>query len=487
MRKALSLFATLMAATASAIAAGEVDYTKGVIFVNEDWYGHQNSTLNFLVPDDPDGNFWHYRIIQAENPGVELGCTNQYGAIWNGKLYLIAKQDKDPGATITGGRITVADATTMKVLHQQSLIDPSGAQCDGRGFLGIDKHKGYISTSNGVWIFDLDTFTVKGQVEGTENPNAGGNNDKPNDDPTGSLYHGQCGMMVAAAGKVFVAHQQYGVLIVDPTSDKVIDVISMDIVQPGAGVGSIVKSKDGNLWLSVTKNLQGTGAFLNYIVKLEPQTLKYEIIPIPEGMYPPSNSWYAWTPDAFVASEVQNCLYWKGGPNRWFSGTQIFKYDIDSGELSLFVDLDKEGANWKLYGCSLGVHPITDEIYMSLYHEFGTPTYITRRYSPTGKIIRDYDMIMNYWFPSMPLFPEGKDEGNASIDKISDTGIAMEYASGTFIVCGASGSELEIYNLTGIKLLSQCISNDIEHIYISLAPGIYIAKVKNTTRKIVVR
>ena len=349
MRHTLTVISVLLTAVASAIAASGADYTRGIIWVNEDWYGHQNSTVNYLKPDDPDGNYWEYRVIQAENPGMELGCTNQYGALWHGRLYLIAKQDKDPGASITGGRITVADAATMKILHQQSLIDPSGAQCDGRGFLGVDEHKGYISTSNGVWVFDLDTYTVRGQVEGSANPNAGGDNDKPNTDPTGSLYHGQSGMMVAAAGKVFVAHQQYGLLIVDPAEDKVTDVISMDIVQEGAGIGSIVKSKDGALWLSVAKNLQGTGAFLNHIVRLDPQTLSYEIIDTPEGMYPPSNSWYAWTPDAFVASSVQNCLYWKGGPNRWFTGTKIYKFDCDTRRQSLFIDLEEEGANWKLY------------------------------------------------------------------------------------------------------------------------------------------
>ena len=240
----LSLFVSV-AALAPAIAANEADYTKGIIWVNEDWYGHQNSTVNYLLPDDPDGNYWQYRVIQAENPGKELGCTNQYGALWHGRLYLIAKQDKDPGASVTGGRITVADARTLKILHQQSLIDPSGAQCDGRGFLGVDEHKGYISTSNGVWIFNLDSFTVEGQVEGSANPNAGGDNDRPNTDPTGSLYHGQSGMMVMAAGRVFVAHQQYGLLVVDPEKDKVIKVISMDIVEPGAGIGSVVRAKKG--------------------------------------------------------------------------------------------------------------------------------------------------------------------------------------------------------------------------------------------------
>ncbi|MDE5608520.1 MAG: DUF5074 domain-containing protein [Muribaculaceae bacterium] len=406
MRKLILVITVSLAAVASAIAAQEADYTKGIIWVNEDWYGHQNSTVNYLLPDDPDGNYWQYRIIQTENPGMELGCTNQYGALWHDRLYLIAKQDKDPGATVTGGRITVADAKTMKILHQQSLIDPSGAQCDGRGFVGVDEHKGYISTSNGVWIFDLDSYTVTGQVEGSANPNAGGDNDRPNTDPTGSLYHGQSGMMVVAAGKVFVAHQQYGLLVVDPDADKVIKAISMDIVQEGAGIGSIVKSKDGFLWLSVAKNLQGTGAFLNNLVRVNPETLEYEVIIVPDGMYPPSNSWYAWTPDAFVASAVQNCLYWKGGPNRWFSGTKIYKFDCDSRKQTLFIDLEEEGADWKLYGCAIGVHPLTDEIYMALYHEFGTPTYITRRYSPAGEKIKDYDMIMNYWFPSLPLFPQ---------------------------------------------------------------------------------
>ena len=464
----LCFLSAILSAIVFTIAAQEADYSQGIIWVNEDWYGHQNSTVNYLLPDDPEGNFWKYRIIQAENPGMELGCTNQYGAIWNDKLYLIAKQDKDPGASITGGRITVADAKTMKILHQQSLIDPSGAQCDGRGFVGVDKHKGYISTSNGVWIFDLDNFNVTGQVEGSANPNAGGDNDKPNTDPTGSLYHGQSGMMVSAAGKIFVAHQQYGLLIVDPSLDKVIDVISMDIVQEGAGIGSIVKSKDGMLWLSVAKNLQGTGAFLNYIVRLNPETLSYEIIDIPEGMYPPSNSWYAWTPDAFVASSVQNCLYWKGGPNRWFTGTKIYKFDCDTREQTLFIDLEEEGANWKLYGCAIGVHPLTDEIYMALYHEFGTPTYITRRYSPQGEKIRDYEMIMNYWFPSLPLFPQSQ----------SDSGIED-------IQINNNNTTGNLYSLNGILIQRNIRLND----WSNIQRGIYIWKAYSglETRKIIIR
>lgn len=74
------LFLTLSFAAAIYAAAKDLDYSRGVIFINEDWYGHQNSTVNYLLPDDPDGEYWHYRVIQTENPGMELGCTNQYGA-----------------------------------------------------------------------------------------------------------------------------------------------------------------------------------------------------------------------------------------------------------------------------------------------------------------------------------------------------------------------------------------------------------------------
>ncbi len=184
-------------------------------------------------------------------------------------------------------------------------------------------------------------------------------------------------------------------------------------------------------------------------------------------MYPPSNSWYAWTPDAFVASSVQNCLYWKGGPNRWFTGTKIYRFDCDTREQTLFIDLEEEGANWKLYGCAIGVHPETDELYMALYHEFGTPTYITRRYSPTGEKIRDYEMIMNYWFPSLPLFPRasGDDSG------VEGAGAGPACAPGT------------VYDLQGREVRRDVAPGDRG----GLPPGLYIWRGAERSCKFIVR
>ena len=480
MIRKLSLVFSMFLAAAVSAAAGDIDYSKGVIFINEDWYGHQNSTVNYLLPDDPDENYWYYRVIQTENPGMELGCTNQYGAIWNGRLYLIAKQEKDPGASIAGGRISIADASTMKMIKQLQLIDPSGNQCDGRAFCGVDQDKGYVSTSNGIWVLNLNTLEIEGQVEGSANPNAGGDNDKPNSDPTSSLYYGQTGTMILAEGKVFAVHQQYGMLVIDPSSDKVIEILDMAIVDDAieqdtgtrprrmSGIGStIVKSKDGNLWYSASKNVQGTGSTVPYLIKLDPVTLEREIIRIEgEDMFPPSNSWYAWTPDPFCASQVTNRLYWCGGPNSWFTNYRVFRYDIDNRKLEKILDFSKEEGDWHVYGCSLGIHPVTDELYASMFHKFVDPTYVTRRFDANGNLIKEYPMISNYWFPSIPVFPEGSSQSgidSISVDSLSSTG--------------------NLYSINGIIVKQNIEYGD----WPDISPGIYIWKSNNSTRKVLIR
>jgi len=466
MKTALFILPVFLAVAASAASAGNIDYSKGIFIVNEDWYGHNNSSVNYLEPDAADGNYWHYRVIQQENPGRELGCTNQFGAIWHGRFYLIAKQDKDNGATVQGGRITVCDASTMKILYQSAVIDPSGAQCDGRGFVGVDEHKGYISTSNGVWTFNLDNYTVGKQVEGSANPSAG-------DTGTGSsLYQGQCGSMVLAAGRVFAAHQQYGLLVIDPKLDKVTHTISTEAAGEGAGIGSVVLAKDGSVWLSIAKDTGGSGSTLPKLIRVDPLTLGTKIVDIPDGFYPPSNSWYAWTPDSFCASSVTNSLYWCGGKNTWFSGKTIFRYDIDTGVLTKIIDLDDDGENWQLYGCSMRLHPVSDEIYMSLYHGFTSDTYITRRYSADGIRIKDYPMINSYWFPSLPVFPEQAQSDIADIEADSHVRI---YADGRSI--RVDGTDIfSIYDTAGRLCPSE-----------RLSPGLYIVVTPLSTSKILIK
>lgn len=388
-------------------STADVDYTKGTFIVNEDWYGHQNSTVNFLTDDGE----WYYRVVQKENPGVELGCTTQYGTIYGDRFYLISKQAKDPGASITGGRITVCDAKTMKVIKQIENIstDENGtSNADGRGFLGVDEHKGYIGTSNGIFIFDLDNLEVTGRVSGSEN---GADSDY------GQLYSGQIGNMVRVNDRVFAVHQKNGLLIINPETDEVEQTVE---APEGWGFGSVVLSKDGNLWLSLAAS-SGSGQADKRIVKLDPVTLEQTIIECPDGIYGPANSWYAWTPDCFCASTQNNVLYWNGGNSSWFSGKTVYKYDIDSNTFSTFIDYNDDPDGWQIYGCSFRIDPVTDEAVVSLYKGYGDPTYVVRKYDNEGTQLAEYSMISNYWFPSLPVFPDNEAPVVADMDGVDVT------------------------------------------------------------------
>ena len=393
----------------SILRSTDMDYSQGTFIVNEDWYGHQNSTVNFLTHDGE----WHYRVFQTENPGHELGCTTQFGTIYGDKFYLVSKQERDPGAKITGSRFAVCDAKTMKVIKEFKYIAQNAegkSIADGRSYLPVDEHKGYIGTSNGIWIYDSDKMTIGKQIEGSGNPNADG---------YGELYYAQIGTMVRANDLVFAVHQQYGLLIIDPKTDKIIRTIAAPIEKETVkgqekeiqrGFGSIVQSKDGTLWISMTQNTAGDGSALEYMLNLNPYTFKVDTVKIPLsetiGVVP--NSWYAWTADGFCASAKENKIYWNGQPKEgsWFTGYQICGYDIDKKQFFQLIDLRKQDWDWRLYGTGFRLNPKTDELYTFLYHEFQDPTHMLARINNKGEVVQEYSMIVNYWFPAIPVFPD---------------------------------------------------------------------------------
>lgn len=386
------------------LANDDPDYTQGVIFVNEDWYGHRNGTVNYLS----DTGEWTYHIFQKSNPGKELGATAQFGTIYGDRIYIICKQERDPGTSVAGCRMAVCDAKTLKSIKEfPSIVTDSKGKsiADGRSFLGVDQHKGYIGTSNGIYPFDMDKMEIGKQIEGTGNPNGSG---------YGQLYYAQIGTMLRAGDRVFAIHQQDGLKIIDANDDTLIQTIAPpqyeeDGKVKSRGFGSIVQSKDGSLWISIAKDTSGSGATVPQIFKINPYTLDNEIINIPveQGIEEIPNSWYAWTADPFCASTRENKIYWCGNNgNSWFKNRRIFCYDIDNNNFSKITDFESIPGKWVVYGAAFRIHPVTDELYCGMFHETLDPAYEVMRISNKGEILQEYPMITNYWFPALPVFPD---------------------------------------------------------------------------------
>ena len=458
----------------------EPDYTGGVFILNEDWYGHQNSTINYLSPSSE----WDYRVFQKVNPGKELGGTSQYGAIFDGRLYIISKQEKDPAAAVVGGRITVCDARTMECIAQIPVIaaDSAGKSvADGRAFVGITPEKGYVSTSNGIYPFDLERLAVDDMIPGT----GGGK----------SLYADQCGMMVSPGdGYVYAVHQKKGLLVIDAEADTVVRTVAAPVdivngVEKQRGFGALVQSKDGDLWLSVSADVSGSGSTVDYIMRYDMESRDTVRVAVPEGFGAPS-SWYAWTADAMCASSVENRLYWKKQGAGWFTNSVICCYDIDNDEFNPSF-FDTQSIGWYLYcGAAFRLHPVTDEMYCTLYQGTLSQSYLTLRLSNRGEVLEQYEMIDNYWFPAMPVFPESGNGGATAVGLVNDAPdatVCYDPHARVLRICSDAVADITVCGMTGAVLWREVAVQGETFINAAgWADGLYLVRVNGRVHKVII-
>lgn len=349
------------------------DYTQGVFMVNEDWFGHRNSTTNYLTRD---GKFVY-------NNTTEIGATACFGAAWGNRYYIIAKQAKDGGAKVEGGRITICDANTMHIIKQIKDIDGK----DGRSFCGVDEHKAYVSTSEGIYTLNLDELTV-----GTAVKNADG----------GDAKLKECGNMVRLGDYVYATEYGKSLRIIDCNTDRIVATIS------SAKVYSITMSKDGQLWVSTDKGIS----------RVNTESRQLEDIALPSGIGVPAKDIYAWKSDGLCASLQNNVIYWTA--SGW-NPTTIFKYDIDNNEFAKVVDLTSDANKWMMYSASnLRVDPVTDNLYVSLFKDYGSQDYAVRIYDNKGTQLNEYELTQkNYWFPGMFVFPDVEDPIVGNINAVN--------------------------------------------------------------------
>ena len=354
MRKFYSLW--LLAFMAVNVIAA--DFTKGVFFLNEDWFGHNPSSVNFLSED----NEWTYNAFQAANPGRSLGNTCQYATIYNKKIYFVSKQTYNSNGR-QGGRFIVADAKTLK--QESSIDDLNGA--DGRAFLPVSDEKGYISTSNGIITYNMANHTLGQTIEGLS---------------------GEYGNMLAAEGYLFAVGTSEGL--------RAIQINDNSIVRTWSGAKTAVQSKDGTIWYTTGKELIG----------INPGNLEtIRTISLSDEAQIPSN--YTWNAGTLFASAQTNTLYWGGGGG--FSGyKQVWKLNLDAEGPVAEKIIDLTGSEWSgIYGAAIRISPETDHIYMQLFKGFSSTDYTVYETDPTGKLVAEYPLEQkNYWYPSLVIFPE---------------------------------------------------------------------------------
>ena len=420
------------------------NYTNGVYVLNEDWYGHNNSTLNFW---NPETETIDYLIMQmANNYEYSLGCTSQYGQLYGDFIVITGKQDKDPGepGDMKSGRVAILHKNTLKPVGDEvhpliSVNERDKSDADGRGVCFVDNEKFYVGTSNGIYVFKWNeqgkifTWDSEKIIPGTGNPLITGD-EVSNADGLGPLYQNQIGMMLRTQDYVFAIKQDLGVLIIDPKTDEIIKIIE-------GCFSTMAQSKDGDIWVGVNYQEEGNEDNLNYpygwngdawngsqLMCIDQYTLETKKVRIDTGGIP--QSWYAWTAGSLTASETENALYFvytdpSLGQINWFRNCVLYRFNIDAIDWDN-IDLSNpdeayaEGACEEIYDSSFddlyfygGAHqcnPKDGNLYASFYvgENIATQEWIYAILNPEGEMIQYQEPIKRYWYPAMFIFPDNE-------------------------------------------------------------------------------
>ena len=358
-----------------------VDYTQGLFLVNEDWYGWDNGTVNFLTSDGR----WVYRAFRRENPGETLGVTTQYGAIYGGRFFFVSKQANNTAGTSTGGRLVVADALTLK---RVAAFDEIGG--DGRSFVGVDEHTAYIGTSSGITRLDLESMSLGETIAGT-----GGE---------GGLYAGQIGAMVRAGSYVFAAKQSVGVLVIDAATHTLHATIDLPTIS------TLTLGRDGGVWAADATSL----------VRIDVATLETRSRLLPDDCRV-SSTWGAWNAGSLCAAYRNNFLYFANEKEN-----QIARYHILTDELDAdFFTLPDQGRAYvqQFQGAGLRVDPRNDRLIVTatqsgyLSHYMNNWVHVVDGLS--GELLGTVELEPYYWFPALPVFPDNEAPVIALPDRLS--------------------------------------------------------------------
>lgn len=409
-------FFLLAALCCITLAHAEAPYNSGIFILNEDWYGHNNSTLNHI---SITGQF-SYRIVQEANQDthLSLGCTAQFATIYGDRFYIISKQPQDPGdnSQWRGGRIVVADAKTLEIIYSiPTIFEMNGkSAADGRAFVGVDETKGYVGTSNGIFVLDLTTGKVGKRIAGTENPLVtGGEN---NSDGQGPLYNNQIGIMLRAYDYVFAIQQDKGIHIINPETDEIITTI------PGS-FSTMTQSLDGRIWAARNTNpdaqtypygFSGEEWQGNELLCINPVILTrttYDIAQISGNQDLIVNqTWYAWTAGSLCASTSENALYFSFSDDTWDwynSRTHIYKFDLDRNNITEIFNTTSLGDYYIYNSGILRVSPHGGNVYVGCFrNNISVNDWVFVQFTPQGKLVTTYTPIKNYWYPALFVFPD---------------------------------------------------------------------------------
>ena len=385
---------------------GDFTFTNGIIFVNEDRYGPNQGSLNFYNYDYDE---MEYNVYAFVNPGLKLGVTTQFGQLYGNNLFLVSKQanSTESSGNTMGSRLAVLDAATLK--QQGSVLrfgESPDSIYDGRAYCAVTPDKGYVSTSAGIFVFDVPTMSVTGSIDGTMSSATGDYN---------SLYRDQCGDMVRYGQYVFAVQQGKGLHVIDPVNDAVVTTL------PFPNIVTVFVTAGGNLYVANNSREiydYSGGPYEANFTRIDPVTFEVKEVHQLEDTHGAMSSWGAWRARMVCADPVSERVYYNYDEFQNY----ISCYDFATRQfIDHYIDLPEAAEiNWDgthnhqgLYASALSFDPHTGDLVVQTIEAAPMYAYQVLNHNwvlfydaNTLELKRQVRLQDAYWFPAMAVYPD---------------------------------------------------------------------------------
>lgn len=430
------------------------DYTQGILFLNEGWFGHDSGSLNFLS----NTGEWTYDVFLRHNPGHSLGLTSQYGQCFGDNIYIVSKDAADFNG-IDAAQFVVIDAATMQFKGQ--IYQMPDTKAKPRAFCAWDEHKGYISTDRQIYCVDLDKMEITGEVPCLDQYPSFNSN----------------GEMLRYGDFVFAVRQSTGIDVINTVTDGLYATIPAELTE------ALVVLPDGDM-IAASRN--ESNEFIRILPSGSFPIREFYDIDVDKAKI--TSVWNTWRKAPIAASTSVNEVYYvtqaetEANPN---GARNVARYNFDTETFTpYFITLpgksDGEDADWVLYGEGVSVDPATGRILLTAVEAGYGDHYMQNRIfvadPVTGTIDNDasYTLEPNFWFPAMTLYPD------FDAPVIDASTISLLYGPVEFTIDLASCTTLRSGNPHLINYDIQSLAPQICEVMKTSEAGIFTVKVKST-------
>lgn len=293
-------------------------YRHGTWVLNEGSAFAENGSLVFISPKGVVTDSVYFRAN-----GTYLGSATQDLFIKDGKMYIIS-QNRGIGES-SDGRLIVANSETLE--REAAYNDELDELSWPTHVRVLDDRNIFIRDNRGVYRFNSTTKELN-YIEGTQGANKN--------------------QMVVADGKVFVIAGR-NLLVLQANNPGVSQTIEMD-----ASISGIVKSKDGNLFVSTTGSP-------GKITKIDAET--GGVIKVNEVTQGSLGAGWGATPGITAKGDT---LYYSN------ASTRIYRHIFSTGESQFMVDAKTMVDDANIVYNNIAVHPVIGDVYLNTIKGYGT-------------------------------------------------------------------------------------------------------------------